>query len=353
MGARGVLSRQTVRSLLAATALAGCSVDADLSKKRCPCAAGYSCDPVQNVCVPGPSCDPKVRVNDFQAAWSTTNTIRWRWEPDGEADDFVRYEMVVAQSLEDLLSRSGSARVFGPDLNPELGSLLLPRTDGTEDYVRGTGTDELEPNTSYVGQLLVVDTELCAFSTDIVGKGTTPELPAEVLIFRDDPPPGYAAPDSFGPVDDSQGSGRHLEFRPGEDPECVASGDATCGQPLRYQDMNLDLGRISAGQFDTAFLEFLIASDASIPSYYSLTWLWFDDCNQAQFRYVPYAIRSTDEYQRIQIPLAVFPQDGSDRLLTHADLETDAQGTPLCGFAIGGAWQLGATIRIDELRIRF
>ena len=101
------------------------------------------------------------------------------------------------------------------------------------------------------------------------------ELPDEVVLFRDDPPPGFALPDAFGPVDDATGGGRHLEFRPSDDPECVGSGLTTCGQPLRYQDMDLDLGRISAGQFETAFLEFLIASDASIPSYYSLAWLWF------------------------------------------------------------------------------
>ena len=66
-----------------------------------------------------------------------------------------------------------------------------------------------------------------------------------------------------------------------------------------------------------------------------------------------YTIRTTGEYQRVQIPLSVFPYDEGERLLSHADLDTDAQGTPLCGFGIGGAWQLGATIRIDELRVRF
>lgn len=350
----GFLLTRSIGLLPQLALLGGCSVDVDLSAKSCPCAPGYTCDPVLNRCVSGPSCEPKIRVTGFAAAWSTSNTIHWTWEPQGESDDFLRYDLVVAETAEDLASRSGTARVFGPDVNPELGGYLLPRTGGTDDVVRGTLTDDLLPDTDYVGQLLAVDNELCAFTTDIVGKSTILELPDEVVIFRDDPPPGYAVPSGFGPVDDATGGGRHLEFRPGEDPECVSSGLVTCGQPLRYQDMDIDLGRISAGQFETAFFEFLVASNASIPSYYSLVWLWFDACaDPARFRFQPYTIRSNDAYQRVQIPLRAFPNEGDGSALSHAVLDTEATGTPLCGFGIAGAWQLEATIRIDDIRVRF
>ena len=341
-------------SLVCAMSLGGCSVDVDLSGKHCPCGPGYTCDPVQNLCVTGPSCEPKIRVEDFQAAWSTSNAIYWTWDPQGLEEDFLRYEMVLAQTAEDLASRTGTVRVYSPDVNPELGGFTRPRTEGTNDVVRGTLTDEIQPATSYVGRLLAVDDDLCAFSTDIVGKGTTIELPDEVVIFRDDPPPGYPLPSSFGPVDDTTGGGRHLEFRPSEDPECAGEPDSTCGQPLRYQSMDLDLGAISRGQFEDAFLELRIASNASVHSYYSLVWLWFDDCaDSGSFRFVPFTIRSTGDYQRLQIPLRAFPNDLDASPLTHAVLETDEAGTPLCGFGISGAWQLGSTIRIDDMRVRF
>ena len=216
-----------------ALGLPGCVVEpVDLSGKGCPCAPGFRCDEGADRCVrDGAECDALVTVEGFRAAWATANVIRWEWEPAGDREDFVRYEIEIAERVEDLGTER--ARVVDADENPELGSFVLPRTGGADDVVTHSATFAHAAEATHVAQLLVTDRAFCTFRSAMAGISTTLDPPEEIVLFRDArPDPGFAVPSQLSVVDD--GSGNFVtEHVPSRDAECVASGEGVCSQNLR------------------------------------------------------------------------------------------------------------------------
>jgi len=339
--------------------LFGCSLDpVDLSDKQCPCAPGFQCDEASHRCVSsgGSDCTPAVVADGFRASWAAANVIRWEWEPMGTRERFVRYEVHVAERPEDL--GTDRAIVFGPEENPELGGYVLQRTGGADDVVTHTMTHGHAAATTFAARLVVIDTSLCEFRSEVAAIATSLAPPEEIVLFRDSDPAGTALPPAFLPVDDAGGGGgRHLEHRPDEDPECIMSGEGVCSQNLRWQNMGVDLSDVSEGEFaNTAFLEVSIANDGSVSSFFSRAWLSFADC-AINYRLEPFTIANTPEYRVMQIPLRVLA-DGAVTL-TRDDLDPTTGGSALCGFNLGGQWARttaggdAARVRIDEVRIRY
>ena len=349
---------RTFLFLLVASAASSCLTPIDTTMKQCPCAPGFVCDSSQNRCITE-ACTAGVRAEDFRAEWATSNAIRFRWTPTGDRTQLVRYELRVAASLDEL--GTGSARVYATAENPELGGFALPRTGVTEDLVDGTTAWGLTPQRSYVAQLLVFDTSLCVFRTPTVGRATTFDLPDKVVLFEDVRASNYL-PSSIRDVPDvgDGGPGRHLEWTPNLDPECIATPHTSCGNFLRLRDLSTDLEPVTGGSFTTAFVELKVANESTVPHFYAhLRLMLVDDaggCGEV-YSFVPFAMPATGSYYRVQVPLSAFK--GQGRYLTADDLDPARGGTRLCEFglhhfmsrlAADGGW---ARVLIDDVRVRY
>lgn len=360
--------------------------DVDISGKGCPCTTGYECS--DGLCVPrgqqvdaspdaepdaspdaepdtspdadGEPCQPLLEVEGFRAVWSTPNAIRWAWDARLEDEEhFFEYRLVLAESIEDVESRSGTSRVFDQRGNPELGRFVLPRLSGSDDLVLGTTTDDLRHTTPYYGQLIVIDRGLCEFRAPVVPMSTTLELTDEIVIFRDDQPPGSPRPSgTFLPQPDSEGEGNHLEHIPDTDEECneQVPRPNVCPNNLRWLGLGIELSEISTeGLFETAIFELLVWYDGVNPSYWSHLWLSFYPERQ-NHSFQVFTIRSTGGYDVVQVPLGVLQFDGIP-----LSFEYFAAHDVLDDFCVYGRWErftdeAGTTpsrVRVDEVRIRY
>ena len=332
-----------------------CSLEPiDVSAKRCPCAQGYECNVAIDRCEPNgePTCAPAVTVAGFRGSWATANVIRWDWEPSGDRDSFVRYEIEIAEDPMDLGTER--AVVFGPDDNPELGGYVLQRTGGADDVVTHTMTDGHVPRATYAARIVAVDTSLCEFRSEVFAVTTTLDPPEELVLFRDASSPGSPFPGTIRIAGD--GTDAFLEHDPSSDMECIASGEGVCSQNLRFLGIGASGSAISAGEFaNTAMLEVAVANDTDLPSFFSRVWIRLGDGRI--FRLEPFTFRNRPDYRVLQVPLREL-RDG-ENALTHADL----QASPIDEVNVGGQWSrcaeaeaapcTGGRVRIDEARIRY
>jgi len=354
--------------LLAAAALlwTGCTIDdVDLSDKPCPCAGGYQC--VADRCVPegasvdagdadggatdgGPTTDAggepgAFEVTNLRSDWTTPNVIHWRWDRSGEASDFGELRLVVAESMEDVLAESGTAVVFDSSVNPELGVYLLLRT-GTPDPVVQTLTDGHEPATRYHARLTALDSAGRRRVSNVATATTAPAPIDELVLFSDDAPPGYPLPDTIDRVTDAPFAGtHHLRY---EHASCPSGADA-CWEAVRWQRMNLDPPAFSEGTFaTTAYLELALAHDSPTPPYWTELWMFLgSEGDYTGWLFAPFTARNDDAYQVIQVPLRVL-ETSAGVPLTYADTRN-----PVDQFRVGGLWEVGTTVRVDEVRIRW
>jgi hypothetical protein len=341
----------------------GCTVDVSIEGKQCPCVDGFVCDPALDQCV-RQTCEPKVTVADFEAAWATSNTIRWTWTPQGEPDDLLRYELRLAETRQALAT--SDARIYSADDNPELAGYLVPIVGGVVD---ATWSDDLEPGMSYVAQLRAVDDELCEYGSDVAAEATLPALPSTITLFRDElPPDAELAPAAITVTPDGSGSGAHLAYSALTDDECnpdVPDPEdvrAVCGQPLRLRRLDRSIvrdpgqpagGGLEESSLASAFLEMKVSNVAPVDSYYSVMWLRFGDCfsEDLLFRWDGFAFRSDDAYVTLQVPLRIL--ENGDGPLTFDPIDTNGSGQTLCGVAIGAGWHKTSEVRVDDIVIRY
>jgi len=330
--------------------LTACVTPIDLAEKRCPCAPGWLCAPLIDRCVESPCA---VAPAAFRAEWATTNTIRYRWSPAGDRSKFVRYELHLAASAAQI--GTSAEQVFGPAQNEELGSFALPFTSGTNDLVEATHATGLMPQTSYAAQLWVYDSALCVAKSDAIAITTKPDLPNEVVIYRDAPPAGAGyAPPSFRDVADQTGPGRHLEWMPSQDPTCV---EAVCGNNLKVRSFAVSLAHLRAGGFANAMLELRISNDGTSFATFARTWLVFGPGCSEIFRLEPMTIPRSIAYTTLQVPLTGLRNDAL-RPLAYEDVGGDG-GHPACEFNVGGRFTRASAdggmtrVRVDDVRVRY
>lgn len=334
--------------ILLAALLPGCTVDVTLEGKACPCADGFVCDEELQRCAAAPTCTPRVAAMNLEAEWATSNTIRWTWTLDGNETDALEYELVVAETIDDLATRSGTARIYNRTTNPELGS---PKT-------RSTGSDGLEPGRRHIARLNVTDIELCGGNSRLGATSTSPRRDSEIVLFRDEIPVGAElAPKEPVMELTADATGAHLSYSASDDVECVG-GTALCYQPLRLRELNQSLVRnpedaqavgLDHDRFGNAFLEMKVSNESPVHSDYGNLWLRFGDCfdDAGKFNWDYWWLRSDGDYVTIQVPLAELSnQDG--RPLSFADLSQ-----ALCGFAVISAWHETSKVRIDDVVIRY
>jgi len=359
--------------LVLAPWLGACVIDASIDGKGCPCADGYICN-AADMCV-RKTCDPGVVASSFAPAWATSHSIGWTWKPGASEDLFVRYEVWVAETKEDLAARTGTARRFGKEENPELGGYRLRVAT---DLVSSTITRGLEGGTTYFAQLIAVDVRDCEFASERVQRSTPPEPQSSIDLFKDGLPAGAEtgpAPPAYQVADDPAG-GMHLVFDVYADDECVPDEmdfndvKATCGQPLRVRGFSADVSHdpsnpakeaLEPGTFVDAYLAMEVDIDAVVPSYFS--WLWLANgasCLPAEnpdhiFRYDGAFTIPNGKPTTIELPLSVLEnvEPGSARPFSYDEIDAQGSGSALCSFALGGSWHKLGVVHVDDVAIWF
>lgn len=346
-----------MKSLLALVLLSGCAIDASIEGKSCPCAEGYECDVLRNTCARS-LCQPALGLADFAPLWATPHDIRWGWQTTGPEARFLRYELRLAESKEQLAS--GDAMVFDASQNPELGLYRLP---GSTDAVTATTTRGLEAAKTYYAQFLVVDIDECAFASDPLARTTAPEPTGTVPVFRDDLPEGHLLLPPVAMLT-TDADGAHIHYDAGTDPECFPPGEDlelikdTCGQPLRpmylgvdvAHDPNPQVSRLSEGTFEGAYVEVHLSNASPIPSWYTNFWLWLENCT-VEYHYDTFTLPASADYVRFEVPLTALI--GGAGPMSYATVDTQASGTQVCGLGLGPTWHETSVGRLDNVLIRF
>ena len=285
--------------------------------------------------------DGAVQVDNLRATWRTPNTIRWDFDATGDGELLLEYELVVGTSEQDVRDRSGSAVVWTKKDNPELGVFRMPYT-GSGDEVVFTTTGELQPATEYHAQLIARDTAGHRSASNVAVGSTLPSARVEVVVMADEQPGPHAA-DGYTLTTERPYAGTHAYAY-----ESNCSAD-DCWRNLNWHGLDLDLGAMSEGEYrTTAHLEFALALENAGTEYYCSMWLWYGDPddNSRVAGYHGWTARSDGEYHVVQVPLRAFEIDGAP--VPYADL---AGG--LHGVNVGCDWAKGATVRVDEWRIRW
>jgi hypothetical protein len=349
--------------------LAGCSVgDIDYSGKGCsveaPCPDGFAC--VSSKCQKSAqpqACTPAFTVTGFKRVWETPHTVRWGWTPQGKADDFVQYKLVLGTSpgaLDSAIQLAQSGGNDGPGGSvwtqadsPELGQYELRLSSGT-DPITATTTDGLTPGTEYQARLLVYDASGCVFTTDPVHALTSEPSGFSYALFDDQPhPKGQARPpDASLQTDATQAfDGQRYIYWPG----WPNDGSVTSGT---YENVGIfSIGTDPAQDyplmdFSAAYLELAVAVNGPALAAWGEVRLISGpapgDCSSITTASVhPYVFRPGSGYQVLELPLDQF-QTGSGNL----DAAT-MKSTSICEVSVGRSWAIGESVRVDGIRLRW
>ena len=331
-------------ALLFALSCAGCGFGGiDFSAKTCPCGEGFECDEVCDRCVPSGG-GGLITISDLGAEWTTPNGIRWSWLAQGRPEDLARYELIVGETQQ-AVCQGRDVRVWGPDDNPELARFFLPDS-ASADPVTRTLTDEHQSDRPYFARLRAIDTRSRVSLSNVASTRTLgqPQVGALEVYSESDigSAPQCLSPSSTAPF---QGS-KHYQVTPA----CPNEGDGNCAGPNNAAscwmnlslEKNIDLTTWDAGSFETAYLEFAIAYDATAPAYWAEAHLKRD---QAVWSVRALTLRADGAYRLYQVRLNSLIHS-SERPIELADL-----AQPFDAFWLGGRWQAGSTVRIDEVRL--
>ncbi|MBL9023846.1 MAG: hypothetical protein JNL21_16750 [Myxococcales bacterium] len=349
-------------------AIGACSIDVSLDGRGCPCIEGYLCDRSANVCV-ADAC--KVSAKRFDKLWATPHGIAFTLPAVGAADGFLRYEVVIGTSKQDVESRSGSARVLTDADHPELAEMTGP---GTQRVVVLEGG--LTPSTTYYAALQSVDTSGCESRSEVIAVPTPPESVNQPIWIFDPANPGTP---SFQPSSvrlSTNGSETEVTYVLAEYVCCVMECDASgepigggssggetrfeCGQPLKL-DRRLTLGSdggqanlVRGDTFDDAYVEVDLFFESTLPARIGIVWLDFDDGTELNdigesiakesYRFDELTFIPTTGFRTVEVPLSALARNGV--ALEHADLLT-----PSTQFALGGQWNRDATVHVRSVRI--
>ncbi|MEM6992292.1 MAG: hypothetical protein AAF721_17405 [Myxococcota bacterium] len=287
--------------------------------------------------------DGAITLMEFQSTWATPNQIRWRWQPQGTADDFIAYELVTGPSEADVVQRTAAARIWTSDDNPELGVFNVPRTFVSH-VVEASTTVGHPADTEVFAQLTALDSAGEQSVSAVAVARTRPEPVFEIAILGEGEPPGWSSPSSYQLASEQPFAGAdHFSYT-------HTCAEPECWENLQRQDLGIDLSDIRAGDFDTtAFVEVAVAIEDSIPSWWGSIDLWFDpDAPEITAQYKGWQLAATAEYQLLQVPLKALRSRETESPLTF-----DLLASGLAGFVVGGHYSDGATIRIDEARLRW
>ncbi len=341
--------------LLATQMLTGCVVDVDTTPggKPCPCPDGFSCDAATETCTSTSSCEPGVRLSEsgLTAQWETPHTIRWQWQPLGDAGEFDHYRLILGHSREEVETNAATARVFDASSSPELGFIVAP---GNETDNAATVTDGLTPFDPlqagvgrYFGKLEIADRAGCTFTSDIVEDATERAKACDRVVFEDELVLGVSPPSlEVGPDCGVAGSACLL---------CTASGGCSTASGWSIAlEYDADLSQVTENDMATgrAFLQLALALSSSEPSYFASVGIAVLDgdgvCEaEPSWSFDELFLRASQPIadQQLEIPLNQLVNRGSGEALTYAD----TSAMTMCAFHIGAGASLAGDVLIDDV----
>ena len=305
--------------------------------------AGDRTDPKANGATdPADEVPPRIEVHELAAAWTTPNQVRWAWKPEGDPDDLAEYVLLTGPTETSVQGDDDSATRWTSRELPELGRFLRPRT-GNPEPVSAVTTYAHAPDTMIYARLIAIDTQGRRFRSGIARSRTAPAPAGAIVLFEDDPPGGYSLPDDFALASTAPRSGeRHFRYT-------ARCPEPPCWANLRRKNLAHSLEAVAPGVFSTtAHIELSIAVDGTGPAWWSALRLWLGDGNDESLiaYFDGFAVTSDGHYHTLQVPLRAFHLDG--RPLTH-----DRLAAGLHEWGVGGSWPDGATVRIDDVAIRW
>lgn len=351
-----MIARAVVAAVVAVAASPGCTVgDLVADGKRCPCGDGAICDPCTDTCVPPAlvrvRCDDDplaaVHVSDLRADWATPNVIHWSWTlgADDQPDLLTGFTLVVAETEEDVLTGEGTARSISADDNPELGAYMLRNTTDPNpvDHTMSYGHD---PATTYYARLIARDASGRVSTTEIAERRTQePSTGGRIDLFVDAPVPSVLPLDLTFEARCGDGGGACYQWT--APPTCPEDG--TCYENLRLRNLPVTLAdEIAPGPLETtAYLEYRVAIEGTIPAYWSEARIWFSGAPgpHGVRGFTTRATPGDDGGRTYQLPLRIFTR-GSAGAVRHDDLATSLQEV-----GVGGRWAPGSVVRFRNVRV--
>jgi hypothetical protein len=250
------------------------SVEAEGKSCPCPSDRGLECDSVCGVCVPvgsapgamcaAPSdCVPKIQFADFRRAWSTPNTILFRWDPDtaDKKSVFASYRLELTPTLP-----AGKTRVYDASTHPELGNYFIAN-EGV-DPNSSVVIFDAEPQVQYSARLVVKDVSNCEYSETVQAPSVpVPVSLTDVEIFGET----NSNPDTLGgSIQDTDCHEGSSCFRMAE---CVITPEhLNCCDNLRVNGFSIPVN-ITNGDFQNAYLEFYANNESVAPNRFASIWL--------------------------------------------------------------------------------
>jgi hypothetical protein len=338
-----------VLATAAGLGVGACVVDVSLDGTTCPCAEGYMCDPRDDTCIEE---ECRVSARLLESQWETPHTIMFAWTPLGAGDEVVQVELVVAESEEDVETRTGSARVVSDSENPDLSS--FETSEVVLSLVSG-----LSPDTIYYAQLVSLDSDQCQSRSNVIAIRTAKlSVDDPIELFgpsRRDSPPGLPVPGTR--LVDGGGADYYAEYIPKDNPECVGEGlKAECGQPFKLnfpeaitvatEEAGLNL--VHEETFGGAYLEIVVTYESTIPARWALVWLMRegDVVEGQEYELGGWAIPNGPEPRTFEIPLRMLASEAEGPL----DFD-QLLASPFNQFALGAQWLEDASVRIHAVRI--
>tara|TARA_R110002096_G_scaffold171490_4_gene344506 strand:+ start:137544 stop:138476 length:933 start_codon:yes stop_codon:yes gene_type:complete len=287
-------------------------------------------------CFSEPGGASSITLDAFGLEFPTPNTLRLEWETSDPAGAFESYEILLIEAEQ----QNCDVQRFDATTNPGLAYFQGPVTDYK---IRAASIGPLDSDTDYVAQLLAHDRNGGLTASALLTVRTSLDATEEVTLFSEQDTAGYSIPSEMSYESGQAFAGsQYYEYTS----LCVDS----CFENLRRQDIGVSLADMSEAEFATAYYEFALASSGTEHSIWSQGRLSFvqSDGSQELFVYAPFALRADGEYAVYQIPLRAFGQEGLTVPLTY-----EVAKRSVYEFTVGGLWPLGATVRLDELRIRW
>jgi hypothetical protein len=378
------------RALAIALALVpGCVVEVPLDGLECPCAAGWACvaRPEGDRCerVTSGSCrqgipPSAVAVVGFRADWRSPTQARFHWGTAqvSEGPRVSHYELWLAADAE-ALERQEGLLVYDGTTNPELARDFLPggRSSNLVEDTTATGLDPLEP---YAARLLLYDTTGALDCSDIVPVALpSPPGGNEIAIYEDAlAPPAYTFCSDVS--DDAalsfEGSAHilreqvcELMYVMGVEHEVSVCGapidptrivDTQCWVNVILGELDIPLGRLSEGEAQTAWLELAVRVTRSRSAFWAEIALLREpepgNADPTNFFIPRLTILADDQWHVMEVPLRALellapqrPGEMNGDPFSPAAFPSGA----LYGFRFGAAFDSGAEVRIDSVRIRW
>lgn len=353
------ISASSVVASSALVAISSCTVDGvDLAGKACPCTAGYVCDPATNVCVvslppalpaspdAGSSLPPSLVARSLTSPWQTTSVIRWDFQIEGKASDFLSYELAWADSLDKLESGVGDT-VLGSAQRPELGAFdgRGGRVTGPVDVWTTTGVGA---GKTFYAKLTATDRN--RVTSSVTATATTRGPTTESRILFDDTAVPSATPAGFQFV----AKDAHYAFT-----ASCASGAPSCAEDLRLTGFKVDLngvndaGVFTAEDFAGAFLDVRMDRTVPTPDFSAAVGIEVANCNGSrevcQWRFSGWTQPASTSVS-VQVPLSAL-ENAVGKKLTYEALQQG--GFLVSALVVAGSWPDKSTFRLYSAAIRW